>query len=80
MDLATMVNVSVLHIHPLSRSGLGSSKMFALAGMSLDLATRLFVSDMKEKVVRIYIFSFTKHITSMVLTAFQSSNPMFSLI
>ena len=41
MLLVTVVNVSVLHIHPLSRSGLGSSKMLALAGMSLDLATRL---------------------------------------
>ena len=80
MLLVTMVNVSVLHIHPVCWSGLGSSKMFALAGMSLDLATCIDVSDMKEKVVRIYVFSFTKHITSMVLTAFQSSNAMFSLI
>ena len=49
-----MVNVSALHTHPLSRSGLGSSKMFALAGMSPDLSTCLFAFDMKEKAVRIY--------------------------
>ena len=76
MLLVTVVNVSVLHIHPLFRSGLGSSKMFALAGMSYS--SICFGHEGKGS-TNLCIFVYKAHLEFMVLTAFQS-NAMFSLI